>query len=176
MVDAARGLSAAWHLGRRFFSSLAAKALSADELARVESLLSEPELALFRRMSVADQRHSVSVEARAARAGVRAEAQAAALLHDIGKLDAALGTYGRVAGTLARSVLGRARVARRASAPGIVGRIGRYVDHAARGEALLREAGARDLVATWAGDHHRRPFAYRVPIETGRALSKADHD
>ena len=73
-------------------------------------VLSAEELELWRRMSGADRRHAHGVAKRVERSlGNEATAPvlAAALLHDVGKVDADLGTYGRVIATLSAAVAGR---------------------------------------------------------------------
>jgi hypothetical protein len=173
---ARKGLRAGVLLVRRYVETVRARPLDPVEAAWVAAQLSPAERDLFGRMSVADQRHALGVARRAAAAGLRGEAVVAALFHDVGKVDAGLGPLGRVIGTVGRLVLGRARVVRLTGRIRVLAPIGWYVDHAARGEQRLREIGANDLVATWAGDHHRHPLHYRVPLETGVVLARADGD
>lgn len=125
----------ATHLVRRFAGSLS-KRLPDDALAARH--LDAAELALWRRFGPADQRHSLLVAERllAAHPDAPRHEIAAALLHDIGKLDAGLGTFGRVVATLA-PIGDRAR---------------RYRDHERIGAAMLRSVGSDErTVAIVAG-------------------------
>jgi hypothetical protein len=82
--------------------SLSKRPPSADDERWVTDVLLGHELDLWGRMSVADRRHSIEVARRFAE--LRREASrselAGALLHDVGKIDSGLGTWGRVAATL----------------------------------------------------------------------------
>jgi hypothetical protein len=130
-------------------------------VAFVAGLLRDGEMALWRRMSSADRRHSIAV---ARRVGAGSDdVRAAALLHDVGKIEAGLGTFGRVAATIIGP--GRAR-----------GRMAIYLRHDLIGSRLLADAGARDLVVAWAGEHHLPPERWTVPAEIGAALKAADDD
>ena len=89
------------HLAVRFFGALSPAGPSpTDEAWAVGSLL-EGEQALWWRMSGPDRRHAVGV----ARETMRLlqlnepprEVVAAALLHDVGKVESSLGTFSRVA-------------------------------------------------------------------------------
>ena len=90
------------HLAARFFGSLSSRPPeAADEQWAVSQLL-PGELELWQRMSNQDRRHSVTVARRFATArpqATRAEI-AGALLHDVGKIECGLGTWGRVAATV----------------------------------------------------------------------------
>ena len=88
---------------------------------------------------------------------------AAALLHDVGKVESGLGTFGRVVATVIGP--GRAR-----------GRLSTYLRHDIIGAELLTAAGARPLVTTWAGEHHLPSERWTVPPEVGAALKAADDD
>jgi len=98
----ARFFRAMWHLVARFFTSLStAPPAQADE-AWVAEVLTPPEQALWVQLSNQDRRHSALVARRfAARrpAATRPEL-AGAILHDVGKIECGLGTFGRVAATL----------------------------------------------------------------------------
>jgi putative nucleotidyltransferase with HDIG domain len=149
------------HLAKRFVGSLWPGGPSRSGIAFVESVLGPGELALWQRMSRPDQRHSIAVARRLGAADT--EVQAAALLHDVGKIEAGVGTFGRVAATVIGP--GRAR-----------GRLATYLRHDQIGAALLAGAGARPLVITWAGEHHLPPERWTVPPEVGAALKAADDD
>ncbi len=117
------------HLARRFRGSLSRAQPSAADVAWVQSHLLPTEHALWSRLSVQDRRHSIEVARRfevLAPDASPAE-MAGAVLHDVGKQVAGLGTFGRVAAT-------------------VVGRRGRrfteYHDHEALGAEMLVAAGS----------------------------------
>lgn len=90
------------HLAARFFGSLSGRPPDVTDEVWAESHLLPGEVALWRRMSNQDRRHSAKVARRfvAARpAATRAEI-AGALLHDVGKIECRLGTWGRVAASV----------------------------------------------------------------------------
>lgn len=117
------------HLTRRFATSLSPLPPDATDAAWVAGWLRGTELELWSTMSNADRRHSIEVARRFARSRPDATApeMAGALLHDVGKVEADLGTLARVAAT-------------------IVGPRGRrfrlYHDHEAIGARLAEAAGA----------------------------------
>lgn len=161
------------HLVRRFLGSLSPVPLKADDAGWANAQLLPGERQLWQRMSRADQKHSVGVARTVAGAsGADRAVVAAALLHDVGKVDADLGTVGRAVATL----VGRRRGARWRDETGIRGRIGRYLHHDAIGAALLADAGADPLTVAWAREHHRPEETWTVPVEVGRALRDADDD
>jgi putative nucleotidyltransferase with HDIG domain len=129
-------VSQAAHLVRRFIGSLSSR-VPDDALAAGH--LNAAELVLWRRLAPADQRHALLVAERLLAAHPHAARHeiAAALLHDIGKLDAGLGTLRRVAATLV--VAGdRSR---------------RYHEHERLGAAMLRSVGSDErTVAIVAGE------------------------
>lgn len=162
------------HLVRRFLGSLSPLPLAADDDAWAISKLEPGERQLWQRMARADRKHSVGV-ARMVAAQVGEDDRAvlaAALLHDVGKVEADLGTFGRVAATL----VGRTRGARWRGTGGLQGRIGRYLDHDAIGASLLEGALADPLTVAWAREHHRPERHWSVPVEVGRVLRDADDD
>jgi hypothetical protein len=95
-------LSSGWHLVARFFTSLSSAPPSQENLLWVEERLTPAELALWKRQSDQDQRHSAYVARRFAelREGATDAEVAGAILHDVGKVECGLGTFGRVAGTI----------------------------------------------------------------------------
>jgi hypothetical protein len=165
----------ALHLVRRFLGSLSPRPLSTADAAWVRSLLLDGERALWERLPRSDQKHAAGV-ARLVAAELGDDATrpvlAAALLHDVGKVEADLGTTGRVAATL----IGRRRAGGWAGEQGWRGRIGRYLHHDAIGADLLVSAGSDPLTAAWARDHHRDEPQWSVPVEVGRVLRDADDD
>lgn len=117
------------HLARRFATSLSRTPPPPSDLAWAHTHLLPAEAGLWDRMSVQDRRHSVLVARRFAAlmpAATRPQ-MAAALLHDIGKLEAGLGTWGRVLATIVGARTPRYR---------------RYHDHEAIGAAMLADAGS----------------------------------
>jgi hypothetical protein len=95
---------------------------------------------------------------------------AAALLHDVGKIEAGLGTFGRVGATVLALAAGRQR------ATGWPGPVGRYLSHDARGASLLALAGSDPLTVAWAREHHLPAAQWTVPLPVGEALKAADDD
>ena len=148
------------HLTKRFFGSLWPGGPSKGAKEFVARVLEPGEFGLWGRMSPADRRHSVAV---ARRIDGPPDMVAAALLHDVGKVEANLGTFARVLATIIGP--GRAK-----------GRMALYLRHDIIGEGLLREAGARPLVVTWAAEHHLPPERWTVAPEVGAALKAADDD
>ena len=154
------------HLARRFAGSLSPRPPSdADEQWAAEHLI-VGEVALWRRMSNADRRHAVGVARGAvAMLGQAAEREviAAALLHDVGKIDSGLGTFARVAATVVDRRDGDSRFAR-------------YRRHDEIGAQLLADAGSATLTIAWAGEHHLPPARWSVERTVADALKAADDD
>jgi putative nucleotidyltransferase with HDIG domain len=148
------------HLAKRFVGSLAPGGPKPDDAAWVEGLLSEAELALWRRMSGPDQRHAAGV---ARSLGDQpTNVLVAALLHDVGKVESGIRTLGRVAATLLRPWQPAAYKA--------------YYDHPRIGAELLELAHSDPLVITWAREHHLPPERWTLPIDVAAALKAADDD
>lgn len=101
---------------------------------------------------------------------------AAALLHDAGKVEAGLGTFGRVAATVADMVAGHDRVAAWSQRSGLGRRAGLYVCHDEIGARLLEAAGSDPLTVTWAREHHLDASRWSVPRPVAEALKAADDD
>ncbi len=128
----------AWHLAARFVTSLPPTPPSVDDEVWVDDHLLAGERALWVQLSNQDRRHSAAVARRFVEArpdATRAEI-AGAILHDVGKIECGLGTFGRVVATL----VGPRTAAFRA-----------YHDHEEIGAAMARVAGSRpatvDLIA-----------------------------
>jgi hypothetical protein len=135
------------------------------------------ELELWSRMAGPDRRHAVVVARRVGAAGyAERPVMAAALLHDVGKIESGLGTFGRVAATLAAMVAGQRTVASWSDRRGWAGRAGRYLRHDDAGARLLAGAGSDRLTVQWAREHHLDPVRWTVPQPVGRALKLADDD
>ncbi|MEI6401648.1 MAG: hypothetical protein WCP59_05625 [Actinomycetota bacterium] len=117
------------HLVRRFVGSLSRQPPSAADEGWARGWLADAEWALWQQIAVADRRHAVLVARRFVDrrpSATRAE-MAGALLHDIGKIDAGLGTLARVLATVVGPRTARFR---------------RYHDHERIGAALLEVAGS----------------------------------
>jgi hypothetical protein len=158
------------HLARRFFGSFARGGPSPADEAWVSSWLNDGEIRLWSRLSDADRRHAVGVARRTVEmldASSERAVVAAALLHDVGKLESGFGPFRRAAATLVGKTWGRTRTR---------GRTGAYLRHDELGAALLREAGSAPLTVAWAAEHHRPPEQWSVPATVGRALKDADDD
>jgi HD domain len=146
--------------------------------------MSTDERVLWSEMSGPDRRHALAVAREVAASfghgdgtAVPTAVLAAALLHDCGKVESGLGTFGRVAATSAVMVLGRERVAGWTTIEGgWRGRFGRYVGHDVAGRRLLEGARSAPLVSGWAGEHHLPEDRWSVDPEIGRVLKAADDD
>lgn len=117
------------HLALRFVTSLSPRPPSVTEEVWAESNLLPGEVALWRQMSNQDRRHSAKVARRfiAARPEATRAEIAGALLHDVGKIECGLGTWGRV---IASVVGGRTE------------RFRRYHDHERIGSMMAARAGS----------------------------------
>ena len=167
------------HLAKRFLGSLLPVGPSRADASWAVEHLTPGERAVWARMSAADRRHAAGVARRAARAlgeDASREVVAAALLHDSGKVESGLGTFARVAATVAAAAVGREQAERWSSRRGVQGRIGLYLRHPELGAQLLDEAGSDPLTAAWAAEHHLPEARWSVPPAVGRALKAADDD
>lgn len=182
----ATGFGSWLHLATRFFGALLPVGPRPASQRWALAQLRTGERDLFASMSGPDRRHAIGV-ARRALTLLAAEAPAgfvaAALLHDVGKRDARLGTFGRVWATLATMVLGRRRMvafeaapAAAAGRPGLRTRMARYVQHDRIGAELLRDAGSEPLTVTWAREHHLAADRWTVDRRLGDCLKRADGD
>ena len=117
------------HLAARFFGSLSPKPPDPGEEAWALEQLLPGEQGLWRRMSNQDRRHSAKVARRfvAARPDATRAEIAGALLHDVGKIECGLGTFGRVAASLVGARSERFR---------------RYHDHERIGAELAEAVGS----------------------------------
>jgi hypothetical protein len=158
------------HLARRFLGSLRPGGPGPADERWAGAQLLPGELALWDAMSGPDRRHAVGV-ARTALDALGPQTPravvAAALMHDVGKIDSGLRTPARVVATLAGMVLGRRRVG---------GRLGRYLRHDELGAELLGAAGSEPLTVTWAREHHLPPERWTLAPRVGAALKAADDD
>ena len=166
------------HLARRFVGSLSPRPLATRDADWVRTVLRAGELELWDRMSRADRTHAAGVARQVDRLldGADRPVLAAALLHDVGKIDSGLGTFARVGATMVRGVVGRSTMAGWSTRRGLAGRLGRYVEHDQIGAALLTAAGADPSTATWAREHHLDPDRWTLPADLASALAAADDD
>jgi len=167
------------HLTKRFFGSLSPAGPSPQDEQWVQSVLTDDELKLWRRMSKADRRHAVGV-ARDVEGQLGAEATkpvlAAALLHDVGKVASGLGTYGRVIATLAGAAAGSSMAQAWTEGKGFTRKVGLYLRHGALGADMLAMAGSDALTVTWAREHHLPEEQWTLPPAVAHALKAADDD
>jgi hypothetical protein len=208
-VRSSQGFGSLWHLVGRFLGSVLPFGPSASAEGWATTHLLPAEIGLFETMSGPDRRHAIGVAHRAIRLLDDAndvpdhlptrEFIAAALLHDIGKTKARLGTIGRVAATVAAVALGREKVvawvapragaatARRAGGDRLQrrspwsprewqARMGLYLMHDSIGAGLLQEVGSDLLTVTWAREHHLPESRWSVEPNLGHALKEADGD
>ena len=175
-------MARAAHLVSRFFESLVPRPVRADDRAWVEQVLLPEELALWSRLSLADQRESVAVAYRtqAELAGTEyaddPRWSAAALLHDVGKLDARFGPVRRAIATLLAMVLGPRVVEGWVDKTGFRRRCALYVFHDQLGADRVKMAGGRKEAALWADAHHRPAIwdTTGLPPVVMAALARAD--
>jgi hypothetical protein len=181
------GFGSLRHLAVRFVGSLSSAAPSVAGEAWARNWLTPAERELWARQSNADRRHAIEVAHEVAGmlgdadgAGVPTEVLAAALLHDVGKIESGLGTFGRVWATFAALAFGRERVAGWAPEDGgdagRRARAGRYVTHDRRGARLLAGAGSAPFVVTWAREHHQPEATWTLDPALTHALKVADGD
>lgn len=90
-----------WHLVARFVTSLPPTPPSVHDELWVDDRLKDGERALWVQLSNQDRRHSAAVAQRFVQERPTAtDAEiAGAILHDVGKIDCGLGTFGRVVAT-----------------------------------------------------------------------------
>jgi len=167
------------HRVRRFFSSIVPGRPSDQDLAWAGTFLSDDERRLFSKMAATDQRHLVGVARAVERHGVDGAApeqwvMAAALLHDVGKSVAGLGTYGRVVATLSEAVGGASMATAWTESSGFTRKVGLYLQYPDLGADLLRLAGSDERVVAWAAEHHLPESGWTVPVPEGRVLALAD--
>jgi putative nucleotidyltransferase with HDIG domain len=127
-------MTSLWHLTKRLVGAAVAQPLHSTEVNEVAAILTPAELQLFTQLSTADQRHALHVLRRfdafvgeALHVTPPVAARRAALLHDIGKVQAPLGTLMRVVATMVGPLTAAFR---------------RYHEHETIGVAMLEQAGS----------------------------------
>jgi hypothetical protein len=170
------------HLVSRFCASLRPGGPPSGDVSWISTCLAPGELVLWQRMPGADRRESVRVARRVERA-LTATAHAgderwivAAVLHDVGKTEARLGTVGRAVATMAGAVAGHDMARSWQARRGFARRFALYLRHDEIGADMLRMAGARAETIAWAGAHHH-PETWpdlAIPLDVARVLARAD--
>jgi hypothetical protein len=171
------------HLVRRFVGALWPGAPRSADVVWVTTVLNDRELTVWRRLPAHDRRHSIAVARRveAALAGTEHADRRwleAALLHDVGKLDARLGVFGRVAATLAGALAGHEIADAWSEKRGVTRRFGLYLRHAELGADRIRMCDGSHEAAVWAAAH-QDPSRYDgtgFPGAVVAALATADDD
>jgi hypothetical protein len=172
------------HLARRFVGALSPARPASTDVAWVESVLTPAEATVWRRMPRHDRRHSIRVARTVEADLVGTEFAAdprwieAALLHDVGKLDAGLGVLGRVAATVAGAAAGHDLADAWSAKRGVTRRFGLYLRHPELGADRIRICGGSPEAATWAASHQdpARAATCGLPAVVVAALSAADDD
>lgn len=128
------------HLFKRFVGSISPEPLIDSEQAWVREILTIQELELWRSQARVDQRHSYDIARRfvVLRAQASRDEIAGALLHDIGKIEAELGTVGRVVATLLPLPMRRFRA---------------YRNHQQSGAQLLKVIGCSETIVALVAGH-----------------------
>ncbi|HXH58331.1 HD domain-containing protein [Iamia sp.] len=167
----------AGHLVRRFVGSLSPRTPSAADGVWAETQLLDEEVELWRRMGRADRRHVIGV-ARRVEAALGNDATrpvlAAALLHDIGKLESHLSTYGRVVATFSIRVAGPEAAGAWTQTRGFTRRVGLYAQHEALGAEMLELAGSDPLTVALVREHSQPEPDRTAPAHLAAALCAAD--
>ena len=167
------------HLVKRFVGSLWPLGPSSENDAWARQHLLDGEQELWQRMSAQDRRHSIGV-ARRVEAALGDQASrpvmAAALLHDVGKIEANFGTFLRVVATLSAAIAGRETAELWVRSTGVTRRVGLYLKHPAIGGDLLAMAGSDAFTETWAREHHHPPESCSLDAHLACALRDADDD
>ena len=120
------------HLARRFATSVSPRPPSPDAETWARGWLTDEEVELWMAMPAADRRHAIEVARRFRdlRPDATRRETAGALLHDVGKVQSGLGTWGRVAATIVGPRTRRFR---------------QYHDHEQIGAAMAATAGSDPL-------------------------------
>ncbi len=149
--------------------SLSSRYPDPADVAWVNDTLGAELAELWLRMSAPDQRHSVLVARQLSESDDRIPnwVLSAAMLHDVGKVESPLGTFGRVAATVVRPLRGRIRWPASFRS---------YWEHPERGQRLVLEYGGDERTAAWCAEHHRPTAGWTVPLRWGHLLKQCDND
>ena len=167
------------HLARRLFGMMVPFGPSPADETWVREVLATREHELWSRMCRADRRHAAGVARRVQRAlGQEATpgVLAAALLHDVGKIDSGLGAYGRVVATVCGAVASDKTIDAWRRGRGFTRRVGLYLQHARIGSEMLALAGSHPVTVAWAREHHLPREEWSIPGDIGATLKSADDD
>ena len=175
------------HLARRFAGASWPRGPGPADEAWARHWLVPGEEVLWARMSGPDRRHAVGVARRTVAqlggaggavggAGADRPVLAAALLHDVGKVAAGLGTLRRVVATLLGRGADRERALAWSNAGGFRRRVGLYLRHGELGGDMLALAGSDPLTVAWAREHHLPAERWTVDPTVGAALAAADDE
>jgi len=160
------------HLARRTLWSLRKPAPDAADEAWLLEMLTANERDLYFEMDEVDRAHALSC-ARAVE-NETAEVIVASAMHDVGKIEASLGTPGRVVATICGLSIADRANAWPPNRRGLRGRIARYLDHSERGAARLLDAGSSELAVAWAREHHFGPERRTIDPDMFALLLAAD--
>ena len=169
------------HLAKRGIATAIPLGASKTDDAWARAALLPGELDLWARMKPADRRHAAGVARRVEQA-LGADATrpvlAAALLHDVGKIEARFGAYRRTLATLCAIAVKHDQDVIRAwtKATGFTRRVGLYLQHPKLGGDLLGIAGSDPLTEAWTREHHLPESEWTVPPDIARVLKDADDD
>jgi HD domain len=172
------------HLSGRFVRALWPGRPRTSDVAWVETVLPPAAYSQWKLQPSHDCRHTIRVgrEVQARLAGTPYADDprwlAAALLHDIGKLDARLGVYGRVVATVSGAATNGDLAEAWSDKRGFTRRVGLYLRHPERGADRIRLAGGPEEAAQWAAAHHDPGSwdALGIPRPVVDALAAADDD
>jgi hypothetical protein len=168
------------HLAKRFAWSAVPFGPPRSDEQWALGVLEPDEVELWSRMSRPDRRHAIGVARRTASllGDEVPQVMAAALLHDVGKLEASLGTAGRTVVTAAALMAGRRRLLQwgQRSRRRFLQRAALYLTHDRLGADLLEAAGSDPLVVAWAAQHHMPSGEWTIDRRTAQALKDADDD
>ena len=167
------------HLSKRFFTSLWPGGPNASDEEWARASLTAGQVELWCQMSATDRRHAVGVAKRVERSlGHEATpaVMAAALLHDVGKVDAGLGVYGRVVATISGAVAGRDTARDWVKAGGFTRRVGLYLEHPRYSGDMLGMVDSDPFTEAWGREHHLPEDEWTVDVDLGRVLRDADDD
>ena len=170
------------HLYRRFRYHVGPEPDPEDADRWAAERLEGAQQALFASMTIRDRVHSVAVARRTEDVLGEGHHVQAALLHDVGKALAPLGTTGRVVASLAEgTTLGdwlERRASRRPSGGrrGPLASMGAYLTYTELGARRLEVLGVPPMVSAWAREHHLPPERWTVPTDVGTVLAEFDEE